>query len=100
MDWPDLTYSLSPTWPTWLPQGAALPAFLGAAALLAVLTFWTYLGQRGSSVQRIVVAVSGPGRGEGLAGMQHFTYKLSTNTYEEERLFRGVHPMMAERLHL
>ncbi len=52
------------------------------------------------AVQRIVVAVSGPGRGEGIAGMQHFTYKLTTNTYEEEKLFRGVHPMMAERLHL
>ena len=51
-------------------------------------------------VQRIVVAVSAPGGGEGMAGMQHFTYQPSTNTYEEERLYRGVHPMMAERLHL
>ncbi len=51
-------------------------------------------------IQRIVVAVSGPGRGEGIAGMQHFTYQPSANGYEEERLFRGVHPMMAERLHL
>ncbi len=51
-------------------------------------------------IQRIVVAVSGPGRGEGIAGMQHFTYLPSANGYAEERLFRGVHPMMAERLHL
>ncbi len=51
-------------------------------------------------IQRIVVAVSAPGRGEGIAGMQHFTYLPSANGYEEERLFRGVHPMMAERLHL
>ncbi|HWJ18117.1 MAG TPA: biotin/lipoyl-containing protein, partial [Geobacterales bacterium] len=51
-------------------------------------------------VQRIVVAVSGPGCGEGMAGMQHFTYQPSTNIYEEVKLFRGIHPMMAERLHL
>ena len=52
-------------------------------------------------IERIVVAVSGPGRGEGMAGMQHFTYQPSAaNIYEEEKLFRGVHPMMAERLHL
>jgi acetyl/propionyl-CoA carboxylase alpha subunit/acetyl-CoA carboxylase carboxyltransferase component len=51
-------------------------------------------------IQRIVVAVSGPGCGEGIGGMQHFTYQPSANTYEEEKLFRGVHPMMAERLHL
>ncbi|MGB8769944.1 MAG: biotin/lipoyl-containing protein, partial [Candidatus Korobacteraceae bacterium] len=53
-------------------------------------------------IQRIVVAVSGPGRGQGIAGMQHFTYlpSATTNSYEEERIYRGVHPMMAERLHL
>ncbi len=51
-------------------------------------------------IQRIVVAVAAPGRGEGMAGMQHFTYQPSANTYEEERLYRGVHPMMAERLHM
>jgi acetyl/propionyl-CoA carboxylase alpha subunit/acetyl-CoA carboxylase carboxyltransferase component len=51
-------------------------------------------------IQRIVVAVSGPGCGESIAGMQHFTYQRSTNAYEEETLYRGVHPMMAERLHL
>jgi acetyl-CoA carboxylase carboxyltransferase component len=51
-------------------------------------------------IQRVVVAVSGPGYGEGMAGMQRFTYQPSANTYEEEKLYRGVHPMMAERLHL
>ena len=28
-------------------------------------------------VRRIVVAVAGPGSGEGMAGMQHFTYQPS-----------------------
>ena len=57
MNWPDLTYSLSPTWPSWLPEAAALPTFLGAAALLALVTFWTYLGQRGASLGRIIVVL-------------------------------------------
>ena len=51
-------------------------------------------------IERIVVAIGGPGRGPGMAGMQHFTYRPSADGYEEEFLVRGVHPMMAERLHL
>ena len=51
-------------------------------------------------IQRIVVAVAGPDRGESMAGMQHFTYQPAASGYEEEKLFRGVHPMMGERLHL
>ena len=35
-----------------------------------------------------------------MGGMQHFTYEPSENGYQEVELFRGVHPMMAERLHL
>jgi acetyl/propionyl-CoA carboxylase alpha subunit/acetyl-CoA carboxylase carboxyltransferase component len=52
------------------------------------------------TIQRIVVAIGGPGRGPGMAGMQHFTYRPSETGYAEEFLVRGVHPMMAERLHL
>ena len=51
-------------------------------------------------VGRIVVAIGGPGRGQGMAGMQHFTYRPCPQIYEEENLVRGVHPMMAKRLHL
>ena len=32
--------------------------------------------------------------------MQHFTYRPSGNAYEEEKLYRGIHPMMGKRLHL
>ncbi len=46
------------------------------------------------------MAVSGPGRDPGLAGMQHFTYEPSDDGYQEVQLFRGIHPMMSERLHL
>jgi acetyl/propionyl-CoA carboxylase alpha subunit/acetyl-CoA carboxylase carboxyltransferase component len=51
-------------------------------------------------IRHIVVAVSGSGRNPGLGGMQHFTYEPSENKYREVELFRGVHPMMGERLHL
>jgi acetyl-CoA carboxylase carboxyltransferase component len=52
------------------------------------------------SIRRIVVEVAGPVHAQGAGGMQHFTYRLSGNTYEEEKLYRGLHPMMAKRLHL
>ena len=52
------------------------------------------------SIRRVVVEVAGPGYAEGAGGMQHFTYRPGTSTYEEETLFRGIHPMMAKRLHL
>src|SRR5208337_1533353 len=38
------------------------------------------------TIECIVVAIAGPGRGPGLAGMQHFTYRPSANSYEEEKL--------------
>lgn len=52
------------------------------------------------SIRRIVVEVAGQGYAEGAGGMQHFTYRPSGSTYEEEMLYRGIHPMMAKRLHL
>ena len=62
----------------------------------------TLLNQTGFSrpIRRIVVAVAGTGRGEGMGSMQHFTYRCNGNTYEEEKLYRGLHPMMGKRLHL
>ena len=51
-------------------------------------------------IRRIVVAVASPGHGQGTGGMQHFTYRPSGTTYEEEKLYRGLHPMIGKRLHL
>jgi acetyl/propionyl-CoA carboxylase alpha subunit/acetyl-CoA carboxylase carboxyltransferase component len=51
------------------------------------------------SVQRVVVAIAAPGGDRGLAAMQHFTYLREDGAFREYELFRGVHPMMAERLH-
>jgi acetyl/propionyl-CoA carboxylase alpha subunit/acetyl-CoA carboxylase carboxyltransferase component len=51
-------------------------------------------------IRRIVVAVGGPRREEDMGSLQHFTYALTDHGYEEDKFFRGIHPMMAERLHL
>jgi acetyl-CoA carboxylase carboxyltransferase component len=49
-------------------------------------------------IRRIVVAVGG--NGHGICGMQIFTYPHGADGYEEDKFFRGIHPMMAKRLHL
>ena len=51
-------------------------------------------------LRRIVVAVAGANQGHRMSGMQHFTYRPSSNGYEEETFYRGLHPMMGKRLHL
>ena len=51
------------------------------------------------SIRRILVTVAGPG-GQSLADRQHFTYRPNENAYEEEKFYRGIHPMMGKRLHL
>jgi len=52
------------------------------------------------SLRRIVVEAASPKHSEGAGGMQHFTYRPTPNGYEEEVLYRGIHPMMGKRLHL
>jgi acetyl-CoA carboxylase carboxyltransferase component/pyruvate/2-oxoglutarate dehydrogenase complex dihydrolipoamide acyltransferase (E2) component len=52
------------------------------------------------SIRRILVTVAGPGHGQSMADRQHFTYRPSGNAYEEEKFYRGIHPMMGKRLHL
>ena len=51
-------------------------------------------------IQRIVIAVAGSDTQPGMGRMLHFTYEHTSNGYQELELFRGVHPMMGERLHL
>ncbi|HET7750858.1 MAG TPA: biotin carboxylase N-terminal domain-containing protein, partial [Terriglobales bacterium] len=46
-------------------------------------------------IQRVVVVVGGQN-----GGVQHFTYRLRDNRYEEKKLYRGIHPMIGRRLHL
>jgi acetyl/propionyl-CoA carboxylase alpha subunit/acetyl-CoA carboxylase carboxyltransferase component len=52
------------------------------------------------AIRRVVVAVTGPGGDPHVAGAQHFTYRLNGDGYREEKFYRGLHPMMAKRLHL
>ena len=53
------------------------------------------------SIRRVVVEVASPGHSQGVGGMQHFTFRpTSGNAYEEEKLYRGLHPMMGKRLHV
>ena len=50
------------------------------------------------SIRRLVAVVASPSNG--MAGTQHFTYRLGDKAYEEEKLYRGLHPMMGKRLSL
>jgi acetyl/propionyl-CoA carboxylase alpha subunit/acetyl-CoA carboxylase carboxyltransferase component len=52
------------------------------------------------SIRRIVVVVAGPGHDQGIGSMQHFTYRAGENRYGEQKLYRGLHPMMGKRLSL
>lgn len=52
------------------------------------------------AIRRIVVAVAGPGCGQNIAAVQHFTYRQHHDGFEEEKSYRGLHPMLAKRLHL
>ena len=52
-----------------------------------------------SSVERVVVRLAGAPE-PGSTGLQHFTFEKAEDGFQEVPLYRGVHPMMGERLHL
>jgi len=52
------------------------------------------------AIRRIVVEIAGDVHSQGVGGMQHFTYRHGPSGYEEEKIYRGLHPMMGKRLHL
>lgn len=51
-------------------------------------------------IRRIVVSAAGFSPGQRANGMQFFTYRPSDKGFKEEKLYRGLHPMMGKRLHL
>ena len=51
-------------------------------------------------IRRIVTSVTGPAHNHDVGSTEHFTYRPSANGYQEEKFFRGIHPMMGKRLHL
>ncbi len=52
------------------------------------------------AIRRIVTSVRIPGTGLGISGQRFFTWRPSDSGYWEETSHRGLHPMMAKRLHL
>jgi len=52
------------------------------------------------TIRRIVTSVRIPGAGLGMTGQRYFTWRPSESGYWEETAYRGIHPMMAKRLHL
>jgi acetyl/propionyl-CoA carboxylase alpha subunit/acetyl-CoA carboxylase carboxyltransferase component len=52
------------------------------------------------AIRRIVTSVRIPGTGLGMTGQRFFTWRPSDSGYWEEASYRGLHPMMAKRLHL
>jgi acetyl/propionyl-CoA carboxylase alpha subunit/acetyl-CoA carboxylase carboxyltransferase component len=51
-------------------------------------------------LRRIVVVIATEARGPGMGDVLHFTYRRQADGYAEERVYRGLHPMMGKRLHL
>jgi acetyl/propionyl-CoA carboxylase alpha subunit/acetyl-CoA carboxylase carboxyltransferase component len=54
----------------------------------------------GPSLVRILVSVSAPGPADARTRSQHFTFRRTPQGLEEDETYRGLHPMMAERLDL
>lgn len=52
------------------------------------------------AIRHIVLIIAGPGHGDGMGAVRHFTFRLGERGYEEDKLYGGLHPMMAKRLHL
>ena len=44
------------------------------------------------TLRRAVFVLSGPEAGWGAGGAQHFTFRDAQGRYEEQRLYRGIHP--------
>lgn len=51
-------------------------------------------------IRRVVVCAAGVTSGQRVNGMQFFTYRWTDGEFREEKLYRGLHPMMGKRLHL
>ena len=49
---------------------------------------------------RVVCMAAAPGEGSDVKRLQFFTFRPRDGEYREERLYRGLHPMMGERLQL
>ena len=53
-----------------------------------------------AGIERVVVAVAEPRRGRGMSAVDLFTYRPAAGGLTEDKVLRGLHPEMAERLRL
>jgi acetyl-CoA carboxylase carboxyltransferase component len=51
-------------------------------------------------VRRIVVVASGPQSSLGMSGLEIYTFRQSAAGFQEEKVYRGLHPMMGKRLQI
>jgi acetyl-CoA carboxylase carboxyltransferase component/biotin carboxyl carrier protein len=51
-------------------------------------------------IRRVVIAVSDFTNGHSSSAVRHFTFRFLDDTYQEDKIFRGVHPAIARRLQL
>jgi acetyl-CoA carboxylase carboxyltransferase component len=77
-------------WSSHLPAAAAAVPDAVAAELAARLALPGFP----AGLRRVAVSLSDP------AGVEHFTFRPTGSGYAEDRLQRGLHPMMAQRLEL
>ena len=50
--------------------------------------------------RQVVMALSSPSGGPGMSGVHHVTFRRGPDGYEEDPLYRALHPMMGRRLEL
>ena len=50
--------------------------------------------------RQVVIALSSPSGGAGMSGVHHVTFRRGPDGYEEDPLYRVLHPMMGKRLEL
>src|SRR5207248_6703388 len=77
-------------------EGALRPPDEVAASLSAALGEAAFARQ----MRRASVVLAAPGRGVRSESQQHFTFRHDSSGWTEERRYRGVHPMLFERLQL
>ena len=52
------------------------------------------------TVTQVVISLSSPSSGPGTSGVRHLTFRRGGDGFEEDRLYRTMHPMMGRRLEL
>lgn len=51
-------------------------------------------------IRRVIVSLTGTETGLGAGGLQEFTFRMGESGFQEELIYRGMHPMLSKRLFL